>query len=359
MPVFGHGPPDMTCHDQQSMDIRRDLLKRDSQIALYRQLKDWVVGEIARGTWATGSLLPSERALGTELGVSRITVRQALRELVQEGVLESVPGKGFFVAARPSHALHGILSLTALAAERGLTVSNRILSARRVPASLELARRLGADVGTALLHIARLRLLDGVAVTIQRLWLPEALCPGLLDEDLEIASIPSLLSGTFGIELEGAEADDRRSASRCRRATTARARNRCFRANGGSTDAGPRRRGRGARAFGARSEPFSREPGAGTTRRHPRPSRLGWGSVRPDDHAWRRGTLTIIAGPGRHQLSPPAIRETEMAARTSPTRRTAPRRSPATATASPTVTTGNRDVTTAATASAPACTARR
>lgn len=188
------------------MDIRRDLLKRDSQIALYRQLKDWVVGEIARGMWATGSLLPSERALGTELGVSRITVRQALRELVQEGVLESVPGKGFFVAARPSHALHGILSLTALAAERGLTVSNRILSARRVPASLELARRLGADIGTALLHIARLRLLDGVAVTIQRLWLPEALCPGLLDEDLEIASIPSLLSGTFGIELEGAEA---------------------------------------------------------------------------------------------------------------------------------------------------------
>lgn len=187
------------------MSISKDLLKRDSQIALYRQLKDWIVDEIARGAWTAGSLLPSERALGTELGVSRITVRQALRELVQEGVLESVPGKGFFVVERPSFPLHGLVSLTALAAERGQLVSNQILSARKVPASAALARGLGVELGTSLLHVARMRLLDGVAVNIQRLWLPERRCPGLLDEDLETASIFALLSGRFGIELERAE----------------------------------------------------------------------------------------------------------------------------------------------------------
>lgn len=185
--------------------LSKQLLKRDSQVALYRQLKDWILGEIDRGVWATGSLLPSERVLGTELGVSRITVRQALRELVQEGVLESVPGKGFFVVERPTFPLHGLVSLTALASERGLEVANRVLAARQVPASAALARALGVDPGTALLYVSRVRLLDGVPTNIQHLWLPERRCRGLLEEDLERASIFALLTGRFGIELARAE----------------------------------------------------------------------------------------------------------------------------------------------------------
>lgn len=187
------------------MTLSRPVLKRDSQIALYRQLKDWIVGEIERGAWATGSLLPSERVLGTELRVSRITVRQALRELVQEGVLESVPGKGFFVVERPSFPLHGLVSLTALAAERGLEVANRVLAARQVTASPALAQALRMDTGAALLYVHRLRLLDGVPTNIQHLWLPERRCAGLFEEDLERASIFALLTGRFGIELARAE----------------------------------------------------------------------------------------------------------------------------------------------------------
>jgi GntR family transcriptional regulator len=181
------------------------LLRRDSQVALYRQLKDWVLGQIEKEVWDTGSLLPSERALVAELGVSRITVRQALRELVQEGVLESVPGKGFFVAERPTFPLHGLVSLTSLAKERGWTVSNRVLTAAQVPASPGLARALGLDVAAPLIHVARVRFIDEAPVNIQRLWLPERRCGGLLDEDLTTASIFALLTDRFGIELERAE----------------------------------------------------------------------------------------------------------------------------------------------------------
>lgn len=187
------------------MTLSMHPLNRDSQIALYRQLKDWILGEIERGGWATGALLPSERVLVAELGVSRITVRQALRELVQEGVLESVPGKGFFVVERPSFPLHGLVSLTALAGERGARVANRVLVARQVTASATLARGLGVNVGTGLVYVSRVRLLDGVPMCVQNLWLPEHRCPGLLEEDLERASIFALLTGRFGIELAWAE----------------------------------------------------------------------------------------------------------------------------------------------------------
>jgi len=181
------------------------MLNRDSEVALYRQLKTWILGELERGAWAEGSALPSERAMVAEFNVSRITVRQALRELVGEGVLGSVPGKGFFVAERPKFVLHGLVSLTGLARERGLILSNRLLAARTTPASAALARQMGTEVGASLIHVARVRLLDGVPVSIQSLWLPERRCRGLLDEDLERASIFALLRERFGIHLARAE----------------------------------------------------------------------------------------------------------------------------------------------------------
>jgi GntR family transcriptional regulator len=180
-------------------------LNRDSEVALYRQLKNWILGELERGAWVAGAPLPSERALVAEFGVSRITVRNALRELVQEGVLRSAPGKGFFVAERPNFALHGLVSLSALAQDRGMMVFSRVLAAHPTTASPALARQMDLDVGAALLHLERVRLLDGVPVSIQALWLPERRCRGLFDEDLERVSLFAVLRERFGITLARAE----------------------------------------------------------------------------------------------------------------------------------------------------------
>ena len=181
------------------------LLNRESNTALYRQLKAWIQGELERGAWVRGAQLPSERALVAEYGVSRVTVRQALRELVQEGLLESVPGKGFFVAERPSFSLHGLVSLSALAREREMTALSRVLEARKLAATAALARQLEVPVGVPLLHIVRVRLLDGVPMSVQALWLPERRCRGLLDEDLEKISLFEVLRERFGIAFARAE----------------------------------------------------------------------------------------------------------------------------------------------------------
>ncbi len=181
------------------------LLNRESNTALYRQLKAWLQAELERGAWTRGAQLPSERALVAEYGVSRVTVRQALRELVQEGLLESVPGKGFFVAERPSFSLHGLVSLSALARERQMIASSRVLDARSIAATAALARQLEVPVGAPLLHLARVRLLDGVPMCVQTVWLPERRCRGLLDEDLEKVSLFEVLRERFGIVLTRAE----------------------------------------------------------------------------------------------------------------------------------------------------------
>lgn len=182
-----------------------EVVRRDSSIALYRQLKAWIVGELERGAWAPGGQLPSERALVAEYGVSRVTVRQALRELVQEGLLESVPGKGFFVTERPSLPLDGLVGLSALAKQRGLAVSTRVLEAGAVAATSALARQLDLPAGAELVHIVRLRFLNGVPMCTQSVWFPEHRCHGLLDEDLEKISLFEVLRGRFGIVLARAE----------------------------------------------------------------------------------------------------------------------------------------------------------
>lgn len=187
------------------MSTYSQIFSRDSPVALYRQLKAWIVGELERGTWVPGGQLPSERTLVAKYGVSRITVRQALRDLTQEGLLVSVPGKGFFVAERPTFPLDGLVGLSDLAKDRGLAVSSRVLEAEAVAATPALARQLEIPAGAELVRIVRVRLLNGVQVCVQTLWIPEHRCHGLLDEDLEKISLFELYRGRFGIVLARAE----------------------------------------------------------------------------------------------------------------------------------------------------------
>ena len=91
------------------------MLKRDQRIIpLYYQVQHTISQRIGRGEYAPGTQLPSETELSRELGVSRVTVREALRVLAQENILVKVQGRGTFVAdnpnvAQPSRSFTGYL----------------------------------------------------------------------------------------------------------------------------------------------------------------------------------------------------------------------------------------------------------
>jgi len=73
-------------------------IKKDTYVPLYQQVKDAIYNKIIEGSWAPGELIPSDRTLSEEMGVSRITVIRALKELTDDGILRRERSCGTFVA---------------------------------------------------------------------------------------------------------------------------------------------------------------------------------------------------------------------------------------------------------------------
>ncbi|MCC6315167.1 MAG: GntR family transcriptional regulator [Thermomicrobiales bacterium] len=177
------------------------VIVRDSATPLYEQLKGWLRDEIAAGG-EPGRQLPSERQLVERFGVSRITVRKALADLVGEGVVYSVPGRGFFVGEKEQlYELHALRSFSDDARERGQEPSSRVLEARLILAAPAQAFQLDVPAGTELVSLRRVRLLDGAPAILQHVWLPHAMCPDLLAAPLDRISLYAVLAERYSVRL--------------------------------------------------------------------------------------------------------------------------------------------------------------
>jgi GntR family transcriptional regulator len=146
--------------------------------------------DLRAGSLGDATHLPSERALCARFGVSRVTVRRALRELEGEGLIVAAAGRGWFVRGhRFEEPENELLSFTAVAETRGLRATARVLAATTLEASLDEAESLGVAPGAPLVGLDRLRLLDGVPLAIDRSLVPASRVPGLLERDWTAASL--------------------------------------------------------------------------------------------------------------------------------------------------------------------------
>lgn len=166
----------------------------------YRQL----LARLRAGTYPAGSQLPAERQLSSELGISRATLRQVLHALAQEGLLEAVPQRGWFVPQAVLTEPNVLLSFTELAQAQGRTPSSKVLDDRLRPASLDEADRLAVAPTSPIREVERLRLLDGVPVCVEVSRVPLARVPALRDVDLT-GSIYAALTEHAGREATRAE----------------------------------------------------------------------------------------------------------------------------------------------------------
>jgi GntR family transcriptional regulator len=151
------------------------------------------------GSLSVGNAIPPERGLSEEFGVSRMTVRRAVDELVREGYLVRHQGSGTFVA-EPKIAQQ--LTMTSFSEDmrrRGLAPSSKTLSMSAMPAGASIGRYLELYPKERILRIARLRLADGETMAIETLYVPEAMVPGLTSKDLEDSSFYELLETRYGI----------------------------------------------------------------------------------------------------------------------------------------------------------------
>src|SRR6184192_1888233 len=146
-----------------------------------------------------GVAIPSERRLSSDLGISRLTLRAAVEDLVREGYLVRRHGSGTFVSEPKIAQQLTLTSFTEDMRRRGMVADSRTISLENVHAGPQVARALNISPGDRVFQIRRLRLADGEPMALETLHVPVSLVPGLTAAQIEHASWYELVEERYNI----------------------------------------------------------------------------------------------------------------------------------------------------------------
>ncbi|MEO3859536.1 GntR family transcriptional regulator [Acrocarpospora sp. B8E8] len=185
---------------------------------LWIQAVNLIKDQLGTGVLKPGGRLPPERELCERLGISRVTLRKALRTLVDEGMLSASHGRGWYVASSAGATTrewpNSLESFTETARQMGLTPSSTVLRHEVVPANLDEAEQLAIAPGTPLFVLERVRLLNDVPTALDLTQVPAEFVPGFADLDFSTGSLYEHIAAV-GLDpvkanatIEAREADD-------------------------------------------------------------------------------------------------------------------------------------------------------
>lgn len=157
-----------------------------------------ILEELSTTRLRPGDMLPGERVLEEVYGVSRITVRRAIGDLVAAGRLRRIRGKGTFVAPNPLTSHLDLNSFSAEMHAQGVEATSRILLSERATAPAEVTAFFGPDAPGTHTHLRRLRLGDGEPYAIDDAWYNAGLLPDLLENDV-YRSVYAILEQDYGL----------------------------------------------------------------------------------------------------------------------------------------------------------------
>ncbi|MFI0447909.1 GntR family transcriptional regulator [Actinomadura sp. 6N118] len=176
-----------------------------SPVPKYFQLRAILLDLIETAELPVDAPIPSERELCAEYGLSRMTVRQGVDQLVTEGRLYRVPGKGTFVARPKIEMPLRLVSFTEDMLSRGLRPGAIDLARRTVAADARLARLFEVEAGTAIHVIERLRTADGEPMALERSHILASFAPDLLDRRLADRSLYGVLEAVYGLVFDAGD----------------------------------------------------------------------------------------------------------------------------------------------------------
>lgn len=176
------------------------ILNRDVPVPLYHQVKTRILRDIEAGHWRANERLPTEDDLSARFKVSKITVRQALRELAQIGIIRREQGRGTFV--QPPPLQQGPRELTSFTGEmrrHGIVASSQVLECGASTATPDIAARLGIPSTEPVFRLRRLRLADGTPMGLQTAYIPMSLVPGITDQSFTGVSLYDVLADRYSL----------------------------------------------------------------------------------------------------------------------------------------------------------------
>lgn len=176
----------------------------DSWAPHYRRIELALRARLA--TMRPGERLPSDSDLCREFGVSRMTARNAMQRLADDGLVQRIPGRGSFAAERPAHrSADRLLAFSQEMRRHGRRPSSRLLAREIRPANDVEAAALRTRPGESVVVVRRVRLADGIPIAVETATLTRAMADAVMGADLETGSLHEVLAGV-GVHLRRGQA---------------------------------------------------------------------------------------------------------------------------------------------------------
>ena len=186
--------------------MAKTILRRNAPTPLHTQICEALRQQIQSTKLKPGETFPSERELAERYGVSRMTVRQALHRLRQEGLIYHERGVGTFVSSRKIDVhTRNLGGFSEEMSSLGFKPSSRVLELKCVPPpGEEVAQDLNLEKGEKVFHLERLRLADDEPMAFEVTYLPATLCPELDKVDLTKNSLYQILVQNYDVQMHHA-----------------------------------------------------------------------------------------------------------------------------------------------------------
>ena len=171
-----------------------------SGMAVWRQISEDIEADIETGRLAKGDRLPSEMALAAEFGVNRHTLRRAINELAQRGLLEATPGRGTFVRGdRIAYPIGRSTRFSQAIAEIGREPGGRHLGHATVKATPAVAELLAIKVDSDVVELEYIRAANKLPICLSTAWFPTDRFAGIGEVYAKNGSITATLA-EFGVK---------------------------------------------------------------------------------------------------------------------------------------------------------------
>lgn len=178
---------------------------RNSPMPVYQQIAADIASRISQEEWCIGDKIPSENELTDEYSASRVTIRQALAKLEDEGLIEKQRGRGAFVKSNPTHITQNLylpqVGMEAIPKMASADIQLSVVT----NASQVVTSHLQVPAGTPLVYLQRSFLQGKKIIGINQAWFPLEMVPDMAEHPLINDSISDTLLERYGIHFGSVE----------------------------------------------------------------------------------------------------------------------------------------------------------